>query len=403
MKKTVLILADAFRHDYLDRGVTPFLDKQKKSSHYVKKIVPGNGFCERAEIFTGKNPLDTGFFTAIDRSSSENIYKKISPLIWVFNFIIHAIPINFFEKVIRRLIWEIVSRTNQPMHPYKIPLPLLKYFSLTEDKIDMREKGALGFPSIFDHIKENGDNYFYDSFTALNLAQTGDDQYRLNLALKNASEDFSHYFIYISKLDAVGHKFGPESPEINKAISEVDERINQFITSFKEVAPETDFIILGDHGMVAVEKLLDIKTILTNVMNKYPVKLEKDYLFFLDSTLFRLWIKNSQYRERIIEELSQNSELNEYGIIINNTNSLNFNIPLHSESPDFMWWANPGVLVSPDFFHKKDENIKGMHGYINSFDSSKGFCIAIGKEWTSEVIPEEHLCSIFDKLKGNNI
>ncbi|MCF8057801.1 MAG: alkaline phosphatase family protein [Bacteriovoracaceae bacterium] len=400
MKKTVLILADAFRNDYLDRGVTPFLDKEKINAHYVRKIVPGNGFCERSEIFTGKHPAETGFFTAIDLSKEKNIYSRFSPLLNILNIFLKIFPSILLEKVLRRLIWEIVSKTKYPMHPYKIPLNILKYFTLTEDKVDMRKKGALGCLSIFDYIEQNGGRYFYDSFTALNIAQKGDDHYRINIALENADEAYSHYFIYLSELDAIGHKYGPESKEINKAIHEMDQKIEYLIQRFKTKAPDTQFIILGDHGMVEVEQKIDAISILNNTFNKYPISLGKDYLYFLDSTLVRIWIKDNSFKAQVLNEFRNNNELKTKGQFITKANAIELQIPYTSESPDLIWWAKSGTLVSPDFFHRREEGIKGMHGYDNSYDSSKGFCIVTGEEVKPKFIEQEHLTSVFKKLKG---
>ena len=151
MKKTVLILIDACRHDYLNRGITPFLDTLKKSGEYTKKIIPGNGFCERAEIFTGKKPSDTGFFTAIDYSANRKQNAGIARTLDFLAFILKLLPFRLLEKIVRRLLWEYSIKTAHPMHPQKIPLNLIKYFSLTEDYTDMREKGVLGYDSVFDY------------------------------------------------------------------------------------------------------------------------------------------------------------------------------------------------------------------------------------------------------------
>ena len=164
MKKTVLILIDACRHDYLNRGITPFLDTLKKSGEYTEKIIPGNGFCERAEIFTGKKPSDTGFFTAIDYSKNR---RQNTGIAWILNFlafVLQLLPFRLVEKIVRRLLWEYSIRTAHPMHPQKIPLNLIKYFSLTEDYVDMREEGALGCNSIFDYMRSRRLKFFYDSF-----------------------------------------------------------------------------------------------------------------------------------------------------------------------------------------------------------------------------------------------
>ena len=54
-KKVLIVLLDALRHDYLNSEDTPFLYSLSNKSIYVKKLVPGYGFCERSEILTGSD------------------------------------------------------------------------------------------------------------------------------------------------------------------------------------------------------------------------------------------------------------------------------------------------------------------------------------------------------------
>ena len=54
----------------------------------------------------------------------------------------------------------------------------------------------------------------------------------------------------------------------------------------------------------------------------------------------------------------------------NKSNSLN-------SIADFIWWAKKGVLISPDFFHRSNIPIKGMHGYMNKDNPSSGFFLRI--------------------------
>ncbi len=396
MKKTVLLVIDACRHDYLDRGITPFLDTLKESSEYTKKITPGNGFCERAEIFTGRKPSETGFFTAIDYRKNRTNYLKLSWVLTVFNFVIQLVPFKLVEKVLRRLLWEVSLRTKHPMHPQKIPLNLLRYFSLTEDYADMRERDSLGSASIFDYMALKGLNFFYDSFTALNLANKGSDQDRLDLVMDHAKEDYNLYLVYIGSLDAIGHKFGPLSDEINKEILKVDEQLRVFSGKFSEINPQAEYIILGDHGMANVHTRLDIDNIIKSEMCKYKLTAGVDYIYFLDSTLMRLWVFDIENKNEIIKSILENSELNSKGSFITKDNAADLEIPYDNNSADIIWWANLGVMVSPDFFHKKEEDIRGMHGYFNFHDDSKGFCIDTTQ--SGVLIESDDITAVYSKV-----
>ena len=395
MKKTVLIVIDACRHDYLNRDITPFLDSLKKSGEYTKKIIPGNGFCERTEIFTGKKPIDTGFFTAIDYSRNRKQNAMITWVLSFFNFMLRLLPFALIERIVRRLLWEYSIRTSHPMHPQNIPLNLIKYFSLTEDYVDMREKGALGYTSIFDYMRSKSLRFFYDSFTALNLSSRGNDQDRLNLVLNNAKDNFSLYLIYIGNLDAVGHKYGPCSTEINNAIQKMDKQLSNFSEKFSSINPEAEYIYLGDHGMTNVNSIVDIDKILKSEMHQYGLKTGSDYIYFLDSTMMRIWIFDNDHKNAIVKSISKNSVLKSKGKFVNKNDATLLEIPINKNSADIIWWANPGVMISPDFFHRKAENIKGMHGYSNKHDDSKGFCIDTG---ASGRVESDDITSVYSKI-----
>lgn len=42
---------------------------------------------------------------------------------------------------------------------------------------------------------------------------------------------------------------------------------------------------------------------------------------------------------------------------------------------DIGWWANPGVLISPCYFHPKGDPVIAMHGYESYHPASQGFII----------------------------
>ena len=55
MGKTLLVLIDAFRHDYLSKEHTPFLWSLLEAGHYVERLEPSFGVCERTEILVGES------------------------------------------------------------------------------------------------------------------------------------------------------------------------------------------------------------------------------------------------------------------------------------------------------------------------------------------------------------
>lgn len=59
--------------------------------------------------------------------------------------------------------------------------------------------------------------------------------------------------LYFSDTDAAGHRYGPDSPEVAKAVHELDGEIGKLVDGIKETNLPVDLIVLADHGMVKVK------------------------------------------------------------------------------------------------------------------------------------------------------
>ena len=71
---------------------------------------------------------------------------------------------------------------------------------------------------------------------------------------------------YLEETNAVGHKFGPDSPEIAAAIKVADDRIGLLIARLRAAGLDANLVIVSDHGMtpisadrvVVLDKYLDL-------------------------------------------------------------------------------------------------------------------------------------------------
>jgi predicted AlkP superfamily pyrophosphatase or phosphodiesterase len=59
--------------------------------------------------------------------------------------------------------------------------------------------------------------------------------------------------LYMSDVDGAGHRYGPDSPQVDSAIATVDSAIGLLVEGLRErgVLDRTDIIIVSDHGMAA--------------------------------------------------------------------------------------------------------------------------------------------------------
>ena len=141
-------------------------------------------------------------------------------------------------------------------------------------------------------------------------------------------------YIYFGHLDQIGHKYGTTSKEIVREIKKID----------KVVSREKFDIILSDHGMIDVTKVI-----------KVPITKN----CFIDSDMARYWGDKNE-----LESIKNNLPLKE-GKMLNWPNK---------SYGDLIFLANPGVLISQNYWYE-EQIIKGMHGYDGKHKEMNGIYI----------------------------
>ena len=403
-----LFVLDAMRHDYINENNTPFLYECSKKGTYYNRVIPSFGFCERTEIFTGLKPNESGFFTAIGYDPNNSPFKesRISSSFEMIDNILPnigikgIIPSGYLHNIYRRIVNSKLNRKNNGMSIYNIPFSLLQFWALTEDRIDHRDPKAFETPSIFSLLSGKNKSFFYDSFTALNMPSNGTDKDRMDMALIDMKENNNYfYLVYISVPDFIGHKYGPNSIELKTELRKLDNDLKGYSDKVLTLDPNSTFIFLGDHGMATVKIYFNAEKEILKISKNHSLELKKDYIYFLDSTLVRLWFFSEKAKLVFTNFFEISDDFNNYGTFINRELAEKEHIPWGDRRyGDIAWWANTGVLVYPDFFHRV-EKYKGMHGYNPALRQNQGTCIVYGKstqEKYQETIP---LTGIFEVLK----
>ncbi len=396
----VLFLLDAMRHDYIERDNTPFLWSCAQNGEYYKRVIPNLGFCERTEILTGRTPSESGYFTAIGYEPGNSPFVDKNYLFYL------ELMESFIPRNIRRYYRSLVNRMLRKniggMNPYSIPFTLLPYFTLTEDNMDHGSVEAFSKESILSLLTQAGGSYFCNSFTALNLASNATDKDRMKLALDAArSGKYDLYLIFVSIPDKYGHKYGPNSHELSVALKKMDHELKNFVNVFDNIIPDSQFVFLGDHGMVPVYESFDAGKYLLSIAKALGIKERRDFIYFLDSTFVRVWLFSDRARKLLPNALKTLDIFNEHGAFIDEQIACKQNIPWGDRRyGDLMWWANPGILVFPDFFHCSGA-YKGMHGYDPELLESQGCCILYGGCTENKVVETIKLIEINQILRNN--
>ncbi|WP_286267614.1 ectonucleotide pyrophosphatase/phosphodiesterase [Thalassotalea atypica] len=66
--------------------------------------------------------------------------------------------------------------------------------------------------------------------------------------------DTKPYFIasYFSLVDNAGHRFGPNSIQVKKAVAQIDQLIGEFTQQLAQLDIEVNLVIVSDHGMINI-------------------------------------------------------------------------------------------------------------------------------------------------------
>jgi len=160
------------------------------------------------------------------------------------------------------------------------------------------------------------------------------------------------YWLHYGDTDKLGHIYPFDSPELNRALREIDDSIRRWV---ERVQP--DFIVIyGDHGMQPVIQTVDLWSELTRL----PWQVGYDYLVCLNSPMARFWCADDDVKTGLTEMLAN---LNVIGRIVTPKQREQARLPIHPKYGEIVFWANPGVNFTPDFYHR--HTLVGMHGFFD--------------------------------------
>ena len=367
-----LLLIDALRHDYVTPQSAPFLYRLMQEGK-SGPLIPTYGFQEHPGFLTGCLPNATTIgHTMFVRNPGASPFQEID-LPTEGDLARHP----HLESVLRPL-WDRKTRLieNERGHSAsacygmtaRIPPALLPQFAFGWER-DSQEQNALGVPSVYDLLRERGKSW-------LALGHPRDDQQtdRLLAQFESAVRP-EHVLVYLhfGALDWLGHEHGPGSREVLSALRGLDHAVERVCMRMHEMHGSAATLVFGDHGMVAVERTVDVQAALDRIGLSVP----DDYVYFLDSTGVRLWPAHEQAEFVLCQTLDgidgirpiQESEREELGVAYADP----------APYGRIMYAAERGVLICPNFF--QTEAIQGMHGYLPDVTDNWSRYIAHSVAW----------------------
>lgn len=93
-----------------------------------------------------------------------------------------------------------------------------------------------------------------------------------------AAERAQFYTLYFPDTDSAGHRFGPDAPETDFAIAEVDRQLGRLMAGLARRGIDANVIVLSDHGMahVSQDRLIEIDPLVSR--DAYTKVVEGAYL-----------------------------------------------------------------------------------------------------------------------------
>ncbi|MAH03443.1 hypothetical protein CMI39_01510 [Candidatus Pacearchaeota archaeon] len=365
MTRTIVLMLDAFRRDYITSSDTPFLYNLTKR-YGVGQLFQHFGFKNTVGFYTGMHPRKLGLFTNYIYDGKVRKFPY-SILLFPFPRKLKFHIINFFNHLIG----------NDMSYP-AINMDYLKYFKLKQKKHFFQQDSNETLFSIF---KKNKIKYLFYDFpfiiengkSRLHYTFKNNDETRVKKFLKLINKNSFNY-IHLTDLDPIGHKFGPKSDEIRRTLQKTDNLVKEILFNFD--LEKDNILIWSDHGMVSVNKILDLQS-------KLP-EFGKDYVYFLESTMARFWFFNKDIKKQVLSILEEHED---YGKILSKQDKKNLKIDFNNNLyGDEIFLLNSGTLLYPNFFNNSP--VKGMHGYDLSDKNEIAF-FTMNKKFTKQAKMED--------------
>lgn len=217
---TILISIDGFRADYLGRGLTPNLSRLAAEGAHgkLRPSFPTKTFPNHYAIVTGKRPDTNGIVgnRMIDPRRPDQIFS-----------------LGDAKQSLDRFWWD-----------------------EAEPAWVTAEKGGVRSATMFWPGSEV-DIHGARPHDWLRFDQDVGDTQRVNTILdwmrRPAEIRPTFVTLYFDIVDTAGHRFGPDSAEVNAAIAAVDARIGELAQGLQELGQPAHMLVVADHGMRAVD------------------------------------------------------------------------------------------------------------------------------------------------------
>jgi predicted AlkP superfamily pyrophosphatase or phosphodiesterase len=187
--------------------------------------------------------------------------------------------------------------------------------------------------------------------------------------------DFST--LYFSFVDSRGHAYGPNSPEVDDAVKEMDGLLGYLLDQIDEVGLSEDLniILVSDHGMA---ELSDEKIIfLEDIINLNDV----DVVEWTPVAMLR---PEEGKTEEVFNALKEHEE--NYRVFLRDELPERFRFSNHYRIPEIIMIADISYTITNRPFYEQRGIIAATHGYDNMEPEMRTFFAARGPDFRQGVV-----------------
>ena len=175
--------------------------------------------------------------------------------------------------------------------------------------------------------------------------------------------------LYFSKADTYGHRYGPESDSVARAVEEIDGHIGYLIKELRdrELSDDLNIIIVSDHGMATTSKE---KVILLD--NLIPL----DDVEIVDLAPVTAIRTSEENQMKIYEQLKTKEE--HFNVYLKSELPERWNYKHHKRVQNITLVAYSGYTVTTSDRFQEDNFPGGNHGYAPESEEMRSFFLASG-------------------------
>ncbi|MGL1903968.1 MAG: alkaline phosphatase family protein [Fibrobacterales bacterium] len=306
------------------------------------------GFSSSAipSILTGKMPDEHGQGNLFYKSKKSSFpFFKLYPLLPRY-----LRSDNIPSKILKKgglLCNKAITGFEGYYQAYDYPVDQLATIAICETKNIFAPHGVSGSKTIIDTYTESNTNWKCYSYK-----QGPDTQLLKNLIADCTQSSVEHCLIYLCEYDAFGHSHATNRSLMIEKANEYGRALHRIYTKLSEHYSSVQVTVCSDHGMVPLQKTVDIQALL----NANNLLRPKDYDVILDSSMARFYVTEKGVESEIMKALAHTP-----GRFLTKEEIEYYHIDFNGKYGNLYFLLDSGVQISPSHMGRKPCN--GMHGY----------------------------------------